>query len=462
MAFEFHHIDKWGFANLDLVEESLEKNKKAVVLISGASSSGKSYAAAYLTDLLSKNGHKAVTISLDKYNFGLSHIIPNKVCLHDFGGKIPHLEDIEDKIKNVILPIPFEKKYDEEALKKIKDAVASYFPEEELNKFLSGLNREWKQLNFDEPTVYNLKEAALDVRRLLAEETMEEKDYSKVVSEQVPSHHMISGKDYDVILVEGIYALENEMIDHLKDIDIIKDFIDGNPKSLFLRRILRDAKLTSAHNVFTISLYFKYIVRSYLQTIYPCRMKADVILNNDMTFSEMRQGDLYTTKEEIHTFSKGIVSHLLRHGEIKEISYQKDTYFTAEGENPTLNNILRLRSISSDQGKTYLPSSLVHKGTPKVRKDGKIIRPINVLLKEGEFNQIWSSEEECLKDFLSANFLIGPIQHKVKTKLLYKGQMITVREVENEGTYLEFSEPIDPKVYGYVSRMVKRYEEEGK
>ena len=27
--FTFHHIDKWGFANLDLIEEVLEHNSKA-------------------------------------------------------------------------------------------------------------------------------------------------------------------------------------------------------------------------------------------------------------------------------------------------------------------------------------------------------------------------------------------------------------------------------------------------
>jgi hypothetical protein len=37
MSFEYHHIDKFGFANLDLIEEIQETKPKAVVLISGAS-----------------------------------------------------------------------------------------------------------------------------------------------------------------------------------------------------------------------------------------------------------------------------------------------------------------------------------------------------------------------------------------------------------------------------------------
>lgn len=458
MCFEYHHMDKWAFANLDLIEESLEKQKKAVVLISGASSSGKSYAAKYLAALLESNNHRAVTISLDKYNFGLSGIIPNKVNLNEFHGKLEHIEEISKRIKNVIIDVPFESKFDRPVLPKIQKAVEDLVPEAEMNRFLDALYQEWKVLNFDEPTVYNLKEAAIDVKRLLHDENLLEKDYSKVISERVESNHLLDGSQYDVILIEGIYALDKEMVDNLRDIDTIKDFIDGNPKSLFLRRILRDAKLTSAHNTFTISLYFRYIIKSYMETIYPCRVHADVILNNDMTFSEMRQGDLYLTKDEIKTDSLAFVDHLKRHSEILSVTYQKDTYFTAEGEDPKLNNILRLRSVSLDGGKTYQPTSLVHKGTPKVRKDEKVIRPINVLLNESEFKEVWQSESDCLHDFLYAKFLIGPIQHKVKTRLVYKEQKITIREVEGVGAYIEFTKPILPEVYRYIKRSIHRYE----
>ena len=57
MSFEYHHLDKFGYANLDLCEELLESEKKAIVLISGASSSGKSFSAEYLRELLERNGH---------------------------------------------------------------------------------------------------------------------------------------------------------------------------------------------------------------------------------------------------------------------------------------------------------------------------------------------------------------------------------------------------------------------
>lgn len=439
MSLEYHHLDKWAFANLDLVEEALESNKKPAVLISGASSSGKSYSAAFLEKFLAKNGHRAITISLDQYNVGLSHIIPNKVRDNYFDGHIEHLSEIEEIIKKIIYDVPFDKKYDQNVLKDIRKAVESYFSKEDLDKFINALYAEWKVLNFDEPTVYDLQEAAEDVKILLSGGSIQTKKYSKVVSERVPSDETVSGNDYDVILIEGIYALDPTLVDALRDVYTIKDFIDGNPKSLFLRRIIRDAMTTSADNVFTISIYFQYIVKSYYESIYPCRMNADVILNNDMTFTEMKSGNLYTTKQELHTYSKEKFDKILSQCQILDEIYQKDVYFSCEDEKNKNDNILRFRLISED-GKHYTPSSLVHKGIPKVRRDDKIIRPINVLLNEKQLIKVWDNENDCLDDFLRAGFRIGPVRFKKKILVIYHNRRLTLREVKDDGYYVEFTQ----------------------
>lgn len=447
MSFTYHHIDKWMTANLDLIEEQLETQKKAVVLIAGASSSGKSYCASFLEELLSRAGHKAVTISLDQYNVGVSHIIPNKVAEHYFGGKMEHLREISDTIKSVIKPVDFTRKYEKDILAAIRKKIAKYFSDEkDLDQFVNALYTEWKVLNFDEPSVYDLKEAGGDILRLLEGEKVRAKSYSKVYSERVDSNVVIDGSECDVILVEGIYALNSALVDALGGIKTIKNFIDSNPKTLFLRRIIRDYTSTSASSVFTIGNYFKFIVPSYVSTILPCKKNADVVLYNEMSFSEMREGQLYTTKLELSIDRLSVLQPLKKNANVLDVTYSKDTYFSVEGESSESNNILRLRSISHDGGKTYQPSSLVHKGLPKIRLDSKVIRPINVFLKEGEFPLVWKDEESCLNDFLSAGFLIGPVQKKVKTHLIYKGQKITVREVDNRVAYIEFDDPVNPKV----------------
>jgi len=452
MAFEFHHLDKWEYANLDLVEEAQEKGKKALVLIAGASSSGKSFAASALRQMLSKNGHRALVLSLDQYNFGLSGIIPNKVNQNLFQGSLRNLPEISRRIKKIIYGVPFEKKYAPEVLEKISPAVAPLLSPSDLPKFLEGLAQEWAKLNFDEPSVYNLPEAAKDLKVLLSDGKVLEKRYSKVVSERVPTHHYLDGSKYDVLILEGIYALDPSMLKALDGLFPICNFVDGNPKSLFLRRVLRDKRLTSADNVFTIRLYFRYIIPSYLEQILPCRGAADVILNNNMTFGEMREGELYVTKEEVFTSDVGRVSAFLFKAKVLDWSYLRDTFFTVpmESERDIENNILRMREVSKDGGKTYVPSSLVHKGALKVRRDDKKIRPINLLLGEGEFSRVWPTASECIQDFQRAGFVVGNVQRKQKIHLLYQGQALTVRIVEGKGAYVEFSSPLHPAVVSKV------------
>jgi uridine kinase len=455
MSYCYHHIDKWASTNFDLVEENLESNSKSVVFIAGASSSGKSYCAKFLSAVLEKNGLKPIILSLDNYNVGLSHLIPLKVNQNYYDGKMEHLDEISTTIKPLLMETPFDRKYDEESLRKIRHLISSYFSSDsDLDAFLDHLNSEWKVLNFDEPIVYDMALAAQDVKILLANGDVERRLYSKVYSERIPTGEVLHGKDCDVILVEGIYALNDSLLSFFDRSEVITDFIDGNPKTLFLRRILRDTQITSASSSFTIGNYFKYIIPSYVSTILPSRENADVVYLNDMTFLEKRQGSLYKTKQEIHTNSETAVQKILSQSIIEHITYAKDTYFSTPNEGNPDENVLRLRAYSSDGGKTYQPSSLVHKGIPKIRKDHKIIRPINLLIKEGEFDEVWGSELECISDFARAGFLIGPIQHKIKWKVVYHSGRLTIRKVESKGYYIEFEDPDNKELIQDIQSLI--------
>ena len=456
MSFEYHHLDKWGYANLDLCEEILETRSKAVVLISGASSSGKTFTAAYLKSLLEASNHHALVLSLDQYNIGLSGIIPNKVNANLFQDSLPHFDTIKKRIKDIIVDVPFDQKYADPVLKKIGESISSLLPNDTLKHFLEGLSKEWKLLNFDEPSVYDLAEAARDILALVNNQKVSEKLYSKIVSERVPSKAIYDGSEFDIVIVEGIYALNPLFLQDLHGVSIVKDFIDGNPKSLFLRRIIRDVKMTSSSSAFTTKIYFKYIVKSYHETILPCRSFADVILNNNISFSELRAGDLYTTRDNIAILNPNALVELKAKGDIESVVYEKDFYFVAPEENQEANNILRFREVSKDQGKTYVPFSLVHKGAPKVRKDNKIVRPINVLLDESGIGSVWADEQACLNDFLKAGFTVSRIEKKIKTKLSYQGQQIALFEVAGKNSYLEFSlDKVEPS-YSLIRAMVEK------
>ena len=455
MAKELHHIDKWGFANVDFGEEILEKNQKALILIAGASSSGKSYGAVFLKQMLEKMGHKACIISLDQYNGGLSRIIPNKVNLNYFNSSIKDMGRIYCKIKLIIENVDFSSKYDETRLSLIKDALKDDFNESDLDKFITGLGIEWSKLNFDEPSVYDLKEASRDIKDLLKGKTIEEKLYSKVVSERIKSNSIINGDECSFIIVEGIYALNDELLDELKGIEIVKNFIDGNPKSLFLRRLIRDMGSTSASTSFTAKLYFSSIMDSYRQTILPSRSKADLVLDNDMSFAELRSGNLYLSKNLYPINSKEGLKRLEDNSMVVERSFQKDFYIVCENEKQEENNILRFRETSFDEGKTYKPASLVHKGAPKWRKDNKIIRPVNVLLDENCIQDVWKDEESCLYDFLTNGFMINRIEIKIKTRIIYKGYNITLFEAKDRNNNLEIGDDIPASILEEVLNYVR-------
>lgn len=455
MKYTCHHTDKWVFANIDLAEEQLEKRPKALIIIAGASSSGKSFLAASLKKSFERQGKRCLTFSLDQYNYGLSGIIPNKVNLNYFHSSLENMPEIRKRIKDTIINVPFDKKYDWDVLPKIKEEIRDLLPEDKLEVFINALHDEWKKLNFDEPTVYNLPEAAEDIKLLFDNQAIYSKNYSKITSERMPSDIIWDGKNYDVIIVEGIYALNPNFVTRVSSFSPVKNFIEGNPKTLFLRRIIRDKKLTSASSAFTISLYFKYILDSYRKTILPSKDEADIVLENDFSFNELREGDLYTSRDTFPVENIDGLQELKKNSKIENVSYQKDFYFTVPGEKLENQNLLRFRERSLDGGKTYVPGSLVHKGAPKFRMDNKIIRPINVLLDERDISEVWSSNDDVIFSFLDNGFEISKAEEKIKTKLNYKGQEFSLYEVRGKQAYLEIGANPKEEIVSEVKNIVK-------
>lgn len=456
MYYECHHLDKFISANSDLIEESLETNRKAVVLMAGASSSGKSYASQALLSSLNKKGHKAIIISLDQYDFGLSGIIPNKVNLNTFNNSLTDIEEIRERIKDVIYYVPFDRKYSPDVISKLRLSLCDLLPKGDLERFLKALVDEWNKLNFDECTVYDLFSAASDIRSLLSNNKIREKKYSKVYSEQLPSDNIIDGKDIDVIIVEGIYALDPSFLDQLVGIDLIKVFIEGDAKTLFLRRIIRDSLETSADNAFTIAMYFKNIVKSYKEQIEPNKKNADIIFHNDMAFTEMTSGNLYLSKLEFKDIKRENLDKLLNVITVDDKRYQMDYYLSSRDESVESKNVLRLRSISnSGENGSYKIASLVHKGIPKLRKDRKNIRPINVLLDESEIDRVWKDIPSAILDFEYADFKVNFIRNQIKIRAHYRDQKITIRDIKDRGIKIELSIPYDQKAIEEIKDILK-------
>lgn len=452
MSFFCHHLDKFEFINLDLIEEVISKKQKCIVLIGGSTSSGKSYCAKNLDEILLKNNYKPLVISTDNYNKGISGIITDKVNTKYFDSKLPR-DEIINRIRPILEKTDFEKKFDDECCSKIRKVLCKTLSKNTLDKYIEKCQIEIKHLNFDEPDVYDLKLIAKDINKFLKNEPITERSYSKVISEPIKTNKAYESQQYNVLILEGIYVLSDDLYQSINKNYLVTNFIQGSPKSLFLRRVIRDNKFTSAPSYYTINMYFNNIVPSYNETILPSSKNADVIFNNEMSFKELREGTLYKTKDKILITNPLFLSKFINESKILETKYERDYYFKGINEPDDFNNLLRLREISLDNGKTYMPSSLIHKGAPKSRKDGVEIRPINILLKEGEFQKSFDSTKTFIEKVSSAGFIVNRVVEKIKIKLLYENYKFTISNFKGEGIWLEFS---DNKMPVKIKKLIKQ------
>ncbi|MGD9901042.1 MAG: hypothetical protein AB7S44_00705 [Spirochaetales bacterium] len=409
-----------------------------VVLVAGASSSGKSYASAELKEYLQKRGLNSAILSTDSYNVGVSGIIVNKVNANVFNGSLQNIDLIKANVKNIIKNKDFDKKFDTLSLMQIKASCKNLIAEKDMGSFLTNLALEFDKINFDEATVYDLNALGKDVISLMHQNNVAIRNYSKVVSEQMESTETITGKNCDVIIIEGIFALNDTLLDSLKGIKYVKNYIDGDEKTLFLRRVLRDAKQTSADNIFTIKTYFDFVYPNFKKLILPTKDTAELILENNMTFEELQNGDILSKQQKVRVLDKKAVNYLLQKAVIISKELERDIYLETS-KMIEADNLLRLRTISKDGGKTFNLSSLVHKGAVKLRTDAKIIRPINILIKEGEFDKIYKTEEEFLKVVKGAGFIASKTIIKGRTRLTFEGERYTIDNIAGNGTFIEYS-----------------------
>jgi len=435
---EIKDLETWKASNLDLIEEALEKHNKAIILIAGASSSGKSYAGHSLTEFLSENGHKTLTVSTDAYNVGISNIVFNKVNKNYFDGKLTDADKLKDIIKKAIISLEWQDKFSRDCLIEIGKQSRQYFQNKEtLNKYLNLLKQGFEKISFDETTVYNLSLAAADVQKLANNETIMLKEYSKKISEQEPTNKYISGEDFDVIILEGIYALDECVTKILNGKNVISNFIMADEKTLFIRRVLRDSAF--APNTFTVKNYFQAVLPAYKKDILPKANNSDIIFANNMSFKELREGQVWSVHKRVKINNSNQLENLVQNGKVLSKIIFKDYYINSCPNPSSEESQLIFRSASYDGGKTFTPYGLVQKGIVKTRKDGKMVRPVNVFLKEEEIRKTFKNEKEFFDLIKDSDFKYIDMKTKQRIRLQYKEHYITIDQIKDDGTYIEWN-----------------------
>ena len=119
-------ITEWLYSNLDLIEECKENNVKPVILIAGASSSGKSYTSKALSEFLKDRNYRVATISTDDYNNGIAKNIFKLVNKKYYKNNLKNTKYCIDTIREIIIDSDFSEKFCEKNLKKIRKKCEKY------------------------------------------------------------------------------------------------------------------------------------------------------------------------------------------------------------------------------------------------------------------------------------------------------------------------------------------------
>ena len=425
----FSSMNEWLYANLDFVEECKEKGLKLICLIGGASSSGKSFLSNQLQSFLLSNNLKSIIISTDNYNNGIAKNIFDIVDKKYYNGTILNKDKIVKIIKNVIISSTFENKFCDENLQKI-ESLCKVLINVEPQVFLKNLKYEFDHINFDTKTVYDLSQVAVDLSMLSQNKSVRKIQYSKLTSERLETSDIIDGNDYDVVIVEGIYALDKSVINDLQNAYTTKTFVECNDKYLFVRRLIRDSKVTNCPSSFIIKNYFEFVSPEYHKNILPTKLNADFIVNNDMSFAELREGTL--TSQERYKLNFETLKMVLKNSKFLKNTYLQDIYFGDMNDK----DLLRLRLEGTDKNNLLL-ESLTYKGQQRLRKDNKLVRPIHILCNQNDLNGLFENKQVLMKRFESIGLDKYQTVNKRRIIVLYKGKILKLDYFDRNEIYVE-------------------------
>lgn len=127
--------------------------------------------------------------------------------------------------------------------------------------------------NYDHPLAFDNDLMIEHVEALLKYESIEKPIYDFKLNTR--SEETVHVEPKDVIIVEGIFALENERLRNLMD---IKLYVDTDADLRIIRRILRDTKERGRSIDSVIEQYVSVVRPMHNQFIEPSKRYADIII----------------------------------------------------------------------------------------------------------------------------------------------------------------------------------------
>lgn len=419
-------VKKW---QQDIFTEIKNNGQRKVVLIAGASGSGKSHNAKLLCEFLNDKGLRACVFSADNYYKGVSRIIVEKMFLNELSLKAYENKksEIIGIVKSVIMNYPSTEKFCVENKEKIYDAIHKYISKKDAEKIVKELEREYANINFDEPFALQLDTLVKDINSLIMGKDIVLPSYSFATSEvEFLQENTLSG-NYDVYIIEGLYVLRGEVFGTLDSNKVVPALIDCDIKTLLSRRLNRDIK--SGRTTFspeqTIVSTLTKTMPSYCEYIEPFNKNSRHTLSSTLTPEEIdKKENSSQLKFKVNTNQLRAINALNLNVACGE--NQVDYYFQGGASDDF---IVRLREVNGQATK------LTFKNNTKSHSN------INRKIEEYDLSG-FSSENKSIKPFLEnfikSGFKLDKIIDKNRIVYLYKGITIKLDNVKDIGTFIEF------------------------
>lgn len=393
---------------------------RVVVCVAGASASGKGEATEHLKRKLEGDGGSVYVLNADDYYKGVSRLLADRLAAKVNGLNVGELAKF---ICSVTGDKNFSEKFSNENIATIADYTGGV-----ANAVL--IKEELSLINFDTPESVDLAGLAAVLEALKNGEEVEIPKYSMKLSE-LAGARKIDGKKYNVILLEGIYAL-NERI--LKYADVTA-FVEADFKTLFIRRFRRDvlAGRSSWRPEFTLKMILETVLPAYQKYILPIRENADMILINNYTELETFDVGQYDVQDKIPLSETETEILKSQFNEPLVTLFQEDYYFSNEATGFDPEHLIRARV---ENGRL---KSLAHKGIKLKRADGKIIRPSEHFIKKGEFGEQYKDITELISSFKKGGFRIEAQFSKVREVFQSSGVTVALDKIAGLGTFIELS-----------------------
>ena len=337
------NLKKW----FSSIEEDLKLNNKKFVIIGGASCSGKSVSTGFFKTYLENHGKKVLYIEADKYYKSMSTVLTDKTLQNPkFSKYIAKRKQIAEKVKACTEPYTIEDKFSQANIYNLYNSLSTLIDNTDLMPFIMELKDHCKHYNFDEPFVVDLNLLADHINKLNKGETIYMPKYSMKNSETSISDEHFYGNDYDYILIEGLYALRNEVLSKIDMSKVVTACIQCPPKTMFARRLHRDIKTARVGSSpeRTIISALKDVLPSYYKDIEPTFKDAEHILRTQLTDVEInnreksRQSKFSFNLQDAKNWKE---QNLL---DIEKSSFQIDHYFKDNTNNTNLTLRLRIEN----------------------------------------------------------------------------------------------------------------------